>query len=163
MNIYEITGKYQILQHAMELNPDDETLVLEFEKIEDEIEVKAENYAKVIKNLEALAEGLKAEEKRFYERRKVIENNIKACKDNLMWSMKQTGKEKFKTDLFSFSVAKNGGKAPLVVDVPAADLPAELQSVTIDVDKDALRSYIEETGDLTYGHFAEKGEHLNIR
>ena len=163
MTIYEITGQYKILEHAMALNPDDGALALEFAKIEDEIEVKADNYAKVIKNLQAEVEGLKAEEKRLYDRRKVIENNITKCKENLLWSMKQTGKEKFKTELFSFSVAKNGGKAPLVVDVPPAELPAELQSVTIDVDKDALRSYIEETGDLSYGHFADKGEHLNIR
>ena len=80
-----------------------------------------------------------------------------------MWSMKQTGKEKFKTELFSFSVAKNGGKPPLVVDVPAADLPAELQSVSIEADKEALRNYIEETGDLSYGHLEDRGEHLCIR
>ena len=163
MNIYEITGQYKLLETAMALNPDDESLQAEFDKIEDAIEVKADNYAKVIKNLKAEIEGLKAEEKRLYDRRKVIENNIKACENNLLWSMKQTGKEKFKTELFSFSVAKNGGKVPLVVDVPAADLPTELQSVTIDVDKDALRKYIEETGDLTYGHFADRGEHLSIR
>ena len=163
MTIYEITGQYKILEHAMALNPDDQALQLEFNKIQDEIEVKADNYAKVIRNLTAEVEGLKAEEKRLADRRKVIENNIKACKDNLMWSMKQTGKEKFKTELFSFSVAKNGGKLPLVIDVPATDLPAELQSVSIEADNDALRKYIEETGDLSYGHFEDRGEHLSIR
>lgn len=163
MTIYEITGQYKLLENAMALNPDDESLQAEFDKIEDAIEVKADNYAKVIRNLQADVEAIKTEEKRLYDRRKVIENNIKSCKNNLMWSMKQTGKEKFKTELFSFSVAKNGGKAPLVVDVPPAELPAELQSVTIDADKDALRKYIEETGDLSYGHFEDKGEHLNIR
>lgn len=163
MNIYELTDKYRLLENAMALNPDSEELKEEFAKIDDAIEVKADGYAKVIKNLQAEVEGLKVEEKRLSDRRKTIENNIKACKENLMQSMKDTGKTKFKTDLFSFTVANNGGKAPLVVDVPPAELPAELQSITIDADKDALRKYIEETGDLSYGHFEDKGQHLSIR
>ena len=76
MNIYEITGQYKLLENAMALNPDDESLQAEFDKIEDAIEVKADNYAKVIRNLQADVEAIKTEEKRLYDRRKVIENNI---------------------------------------------------------------------------------------
>ena len=163
MTIYEITGQYKLLETACLLNPDDEGLQAEFEKIADDIKVKADNYAKIIKNLEAEAEGYANEAKRLSEREKTIKNNVKRLKENLLWSMKETGEEKFKTDLFSFSIAKNGGKVPLVVDVPAEELPNELQTVIIEADKDALRKYIEETGDFTYAHFEDRGVHLSIR
>ena len=163
MTLYEITGQYKLLETACLLNPDDEALEAEFSKIKDDIKVKADNYAKIIKNLEAEADGFGNEAKRLAEREKTIRNNVKRLKDNLLWSMQETGEDKFKTELFSFSIAKNGGKEPLVVDVPAEDLPSELQSVSIDADKEAIRKYIEETGDLSYAHFADRGVHLSIR
>ena len=163
MNIYDLTGQYKLLETACLLNPDDEELQAEFEKITDDIKVKADNYAKLIKNLEAEAEGYANEAKRLSDREKVIKNNVKALKANLLWSMKETGEEKFKTELFSFSVAKNGGVDPLKVDVDVNDLPNELQKVTIEPDNEAIRKYIKETGDLSYAHFEERGEHVSIR
>lgn len=163
MNIYELTGQYKLLETACLLNPDDEDLQAEFAKINDDIKVKADNYAKLIKNLEAEAEGYANEAKRLQDREKTIKNNVKALKANLLWSMKETGEEKFKTDLFAFSVAKNGGKQPLTLDVAVTDLPEELQKVTIEADNDKIRKYIEETGDLSYAHLEDRGEHLSIR
>ena len=163
MNIYELTGQYKLLETACLLNPDDEALQAEFEKITDDIKVKADNYAKLIKNLEAEAEGYANEAKRLSDREKIIKNNIKSLKANLLWSMKETGEEKFKTDLFAFSVAKNGGKQPLTLDVPVLELPEDLQKVTIEADNDKIRKYIEDTGDLSYAHLEDRGEHLSIR
>ena len=163
MTIYEITGAYKLLETACLLNTEDEGLQAEFSKIQDDLKVKAEGYAKIIKNLEAEAKGYAEEAKRLSEREKVINNNIKRMKENLFEAMKETGEVKFKQGVFSFSIAKNGGKAPLVVDVPAEEMPAELQKVTVEADKDALRKYIEETGDLSYGHIEDRGEHLSIR
>ena len=163
MTIYELTGQYKLLETACLLNPDDDALQAEFEKITDDIKVKADNYAKLIKNLEAEAEGYANEAKRLADREKVIKNNVKALKANLLWSMKETGEEKFKTDLFAFSVAKNGGKQPLELDVDVKDLPEELQKVTVEADNDKIRKYIEDTGDLSYAHFKDRGEHLSIR
>lgn len=163
MNLYDITGQYKLLETACLLNEDDKALEFELAKIEGDLIEKADNYAKIIKNLEAEKDGYEKEAKRLADRAAVIGNNIKSLKANLLWSMKETGKDKIKTNLFSISVAKNGGKAPLVVDVPAEELPTELQKITIDADKDALRKYIEETGDFSYGHIADRGEHVSIR
>ena len=106
MNIYELTGMYKVLEEGIALNPDDEALKEALAKINDDIETKAENYGKLIRNLEAELAGCKAEAKRFTDRAKTLENCIKNVKANLMWGMKETGKTKFKTDLFSFSVAR---------------------------------------------------------
>lgn len=163
MTIYELTGAYKHLELALACNPDDEELEAEFAKITDDLETKAEGYAKIIRNLKANVEGYKAEEARIAERRKVDENTIKRLMTNLMMSMKETGKTKFKTDLFAFGIAKNGGKEPLRIDADVESIPDELCKVTREVDNDKMREYIKETGDLSYAHLEDRGEHLTIR
>lgn len=163
MNIYELTGQYKLLEMAMLLNPEDEEIKAEFDKIADDIEVKADGYAKIISNMKADMTALDAEIKRLTERRDMFKRNIDRMKENLMYSMKETGKTKFKTELFSFGVAKNGGKQPLKLDVEVDALPEELTTTTVAPNNDAIRKYIEETGDLSYAHFEDRGEHLNIR
>ena len=163
MSIYDLTGQYKLLENAVMLNPEDMSLQEELEKVDDEIEIKAENYAKLIRNVEADIRAIRDEEIRLASRRVAKENFIKSLKSNLMWSMKETGKEKIKSELFSISVAKNGGKVPITIDVKPEELPKEFQKVIVEADKDALRDYIQETGDLSYAHFEDRGEHLSIR
>ena len=163
MNIYELTGAYKHLEMAIALNPDDEELKEELAKIDDGIEVKAENYGKIIKNLEGDVLGIDAELKRLQNAKASKMNTINRMKENLMTSMKETGKTKFKTELFSFGVAKNGGLAPLELTVKPGELPSEFQKVTIEADNKALRDYINETGDLSYAVLKDRGEHLNIK
>lgn len=110
-NLYEITQDYMTILAMME-DPelDPKTLADTMEAVEGELEVKAENYAKVMKNLEADVSAIKAEIDRLFERKKTIENNIKRMKQPLQVSMETTGKTKFKTELFSFSVRNNAPK-----------------------------------------------------
>lgn len=163
MNIYELTGQYKLLETAILLNPEEDELKAEFDKINDDLETKADNYAKIIRNFNADVDALDTEIKRLTDRKKMINNNIDRMKANLMYSMKETGKTKFKTELFSFGVAKNGGKQPLKLDVEVDALPEELTTTTVAPNNDAIRKYIEETGDLSYAHFEDRGERLNIR
>lgn len=161
MNLYELTAVYQRLQDQIESGEDYDGIL---EVIGDEIETKADGYARVIRNMEAEAAAFKAEEKRLAEKRKVCENAVDRLKKNLFDSMKATGKEKFKTELFSFAIQGNGGKLPVIVDVKdTSELPDDLVKITEAPDLDAIRAYIEETGDLTYAHFGERGESLRIK
>lgn len=161
MNLYELTAVYQRLQNQIEQGEDVEGILA---VIGDELEAKADGYARVIRNMEAQASAFKEEEKRIAENRKRLENGIERLKQNLFESMKATGKEKFKTELFSFSIQKNGGKIPVIVDVKdTSELPDELVKIIETPDLDAIRKYIEETGDLTYAHFGERGESLRIK
>lgn len=161
MNLYKLTAVYQRLQNQIEQGEDVEGILA---VIGDELEAKADGYARVIRNMEAQASAFKEEEKRIAENRKRLENGIERLKQNLFNSMKATGKEKFKTELFSFSIQKNSGKIPVIVDVKdTSELPDELVKIIETPDLDAIRKYIEETGDLTYAHFGERGESLRIK
>ena len=160
MNLYELTPVYQRLQNQIEQGEDVEGILA---VIGDELEAKADGYARVIRNMEAQVESFKAEEKRIAENRKRLESGIDRLKQNLFESMKATGKTKFKTDLFSFAIQKNGGADPVIVDVPTDDLPDDLVQITEKPDLKAIAEYIKETGDLTYAHFGERGESLRIK
>ena len=85
----------------------EENLEDTLESINDTIEVKAENYAKIIRNLEGNVNMLKAEVERLNSRKKSIEGNIDRLKENLKMAMILTGKEKIKTGLFNITVANN--------------------------------------------------------
>ena len=160
MNLYELTAVYQRLQDQIEAGEDYEGILA---VIGDEIEAKADGYARVIRNMEAEAKALKDEEKRLAEKRKLREAAVDRLKQNLFESMKATGKEKFKTDLFTFSIQKNGGALPVIVDVDTEYLPDDLVQITEKPDLKAIATYIEQTGDLTYAHFGERGESLRIK
>lgn len=163
-SLYELTDWYlQLLDIMDDPDVDPATFDIMFKRINDDLEIKADNYAKIIKNMENQVEGIKAEKKRLTERQGTIEKNIDRLKDNLQQSMVVTGKTKFKTDLFSFSIQKNGGALPVIVDVGTDKLPDDLVIVSEKPDLKAIAKYIEETGDITFAHFGERGESLRIK
>ena len=108
MKLYELTQNYMNLQALLE----DETIsqdIIEaaMKEVGDDIEEKAQNYAVIMKNLEAEAAALEKEEKRLAARKSSLKNRNKILKDYLENSMKSIGKTKFKTNLFSFNIGKN--------------------------------------------------------
>lgn len=144
-NLYEITQDYMTILAMME-DPelDPKTLADTMEAVEGELEVKAENYAKVIRNLEADVTGIKAEIDRLSERKKTIENNIKRMKEALQFSMETTGKTKFKTELFSFSVRNNAPKVVMdeeyIENIPERFLKYSEPSINKSAIKEAIQS-----------------------
>ena len=163
-NIYEITQDYlKLMELASDPEIDPEIITDTFEAIDGELEIKAENYAKVMKNLEGDIAALKAEEERLAKKRKAIENNIKRMKGTLQEAMELTGKTKFKTDLFSFGIQKN---TPSVV-IDAADIrdiPEDyLKFKEPEVDKTAIKNAINAGVDFEGLAHLEVSQSLRIR
>ena len=139
----------------------DEQMILDtLESIEGEIEDKADGYAKIIKELEALRDARKVEAKRLTESATIFDNRIKGLKRNLFNAMKQTGKTKFATDLFTFNIAKNGGKQALTID---GDVPEEYTKTIIENDTDKIRQALENGEKLPFAHLEPRGESLRIK
>lgn len=165
MNLYDLTGDIQKLQNILEMGEvvDAELLADVLADTTADYEEKIENYAKVVKNLSADVDALKAEEKRLTTRRKALENNIDALKARMFDSMKATGKTKIKGSVFTVSIQANGGKIPVIVDVPTEKLPDDLVKIEEKPDLDAIAAYIEAHPGTPLGHFGERGESLRIR
>ncbi len=160
-NLYQLTNDYETVLNMLYDEDADEEMILDtLEAIEGEIEDKADNYAKIIKELEAKQNARKEEAKRLTESAKVFENRVKALKSNLFNSMKATGKTKFATDLFSFNIAKNGGKQTLTID---GDVPEEYTKTITENDTDKIRQALEKGEKLTFAHLEPRGESLRIK
>ena len=162
-NIYDITSDWFRVQDMME-DPelDSQTLADTLEAIEGELEIKAENYAKVMKNLEGDIVAIKAEIDRLTAKKRAIENNIKNMKATLQSVMEVTGKTKFKTDLFSFGIQKNAPS--VVIDTDINNLPPEfLKFKEPEVNKTAIKEAIQNGEDLSgYAHL-DQSTSLRIR
>lgn len=107
MNIYELGTNYQDVYNQIAQGDDSQVYIDTLDSINEAIESKANNYAKVIKNIEADNDMLDKEIKRLQSRKKSNENAIHNMKMNLQDAMEMTGKTVFKTPLFSFGIQNN--------------------------------------------------------
>ncbi|MBQ9657681.1 MAG: siphovirus Gp157 family protein [Clostridia bacterium] len=159
--LYELTNNYeQVLSMIYDEDVDEQMILDTLESIEGEIEDKADGYAKIIKELEALRDARKVEAKRLTESAATFDNRIKGLKQNLFNAMKQTGKTKFATELFTFNIAKNGGKQALTID---GEVPKEYTKIVVENDTDKIRQALENGENLPFAHLEPRGESLRIK
>lgn len=158
--LYELTGQYRELLELAESEELDKQLIADtLEGLDGEIEIKADGYAKVIRELEGKTAVLKDEIDRLSKRKSVIENNIKSMKEALQNAMFITGKTKFKTDLFNFNIQKNPPR--LVIDKPE-EVPEEyLIPQEPKIDTKAIKEILKQR-ELPFARL-EQSESLRIR
>lgn len=160
MTLYELTGQFKQLLEMIEsgeMSPED--LKDTLEGLEGEIEVKADGYAKIMRELEGQATVLSTEIDRLSQRKTSLTSNIKTMKESLQKAMESTGKTKFKTDLFSFGIQNN--PPSLVIDNPDS-IPEEfLIPQAPKVDNSKIKELLKTTS-LSFAHL-EQGQSLRIR
>lgn len=160
--LYKISEDYLKILEKLEGDESIEPQILKdsLESIEGEFEVKADNYAKIIKELRAESEKYAAEIGRMQTRMETLANNEKRLKQYLYESMKATGKLKFKTDLFSFDIQKNGGLRPMEI-IEGVEIAENYMKMIPDNSK--IREALELGKNLPFAVLKEKGDHLVIR
>lgn len=152
MTLYDITEDYlRLLELAEDPEVDQEVIADTLEAIEGELEVKAENAARVIRQLEADADALKKEADRFTKRQKAAENSIKRLKSLLQYSMEATGKVKFETEHFKFRIQKNPPALKLADDIDFANIPAEyIKFAEPEIDKAAVKAALKQGAEFSW-------------
>ena len=161
-SLYELNTAYRsLMERLYDEELPEEAIIDTLDSLEGAIEDKADGYAMIMRELEADADKLKAEEKRLESRRMALENKAKRLKANLYESMKAVGKPKFKTTLFSFGIQKNGGSLPVIL-TPGCDVPPEWLKPG-DPDTTGIRKHLEAGHELGFATLGERGEHLRIR
>ena len=162
--LYELTTDLLTLQELLESPLDDEEILKDtLEAVQGEYELKLEAYCKVIKNLEADIDALKNEAKRLTDKRKTLEGNVDRLKKAMFDSMKATGTERVKGQLFTVAIQKNGGKLPIVLDVDASKLPNKFVKVEKTPNLEAIYEVLNTNGTCNFAHFGERGESLRIK
>lgn len=160
--LYELTGNYLRLLEILEEDesPNEQVFKDTLEAIDGDFEDKADNYARIIRELHGEAEKYAAEIKRMQARMDVISNNESRLKRYLYDAMKATEKVKFKTELFSFGIHKNGGLQPMEI-LPGVEIPDEY--CRKEPDNTKIREALKNGAELPFAVLKERGDHLVIR
>lgn len=134
-SLYELNGIYlDILNNAADWDP--AAFAIAVDSIQDSIEVKLENYAKLIRHLEGEAAMIEAEEDRLAARRKSLENRIRDLKENMQLSMELTMTDKIKSPLFTIWLQTSNSAAVEITN--EKQLLKQYKSQEIKIDKKQL-------------------------
>lgn len=169
MRLYEIATDYRRLQDLLDSaeTPAEmrQTIIDTLESLSGDFEDKAENMAALIAEYKATAEGCAAEIQRLNEKKLRAENAIEPIKKYLMAEMQFTGIKKVKAGTWNITIAKNGGKAPIVWDddIEPEDLPEKYRSIYYKIDTAAVRDALEAGEALDFAKLGERGESLRIK
>ena len=137
--MYEITADYDRLSSMdMETDGDVEAFLSLMKELEGTFDQKAENYCKLIRNLEADAEAYKAEKDRLAKKQKSIENRVGEIKKYLQYEASkiiETGTSR-KVGLFTLAIRNNPEKLEVIDE---AYIPDIFKKVYTEIDKEMIK------------------------
>jgi hypothetical protein len=150
-SLYDIGARYAALLEKMENAEGDEALDVldELAMMDDELEVKAENYIRIIKAKEAEADGFDKEAKRLTAKRQAAENVAKRLKQAMLDAMKMANKTELPTSIGKWKVQSN----PLSCEVLDINKVPQEWHIKCDdkIDKVGLIKHYKMTGELVDG------------
>lgn len=155
MKLYDIAEIYENLE-----NIDDEVAVTTaMDAVDAALEEKLESTAKVIRNLEAEAEALEAEEKRLKARKTAVRNRIADIKGYVQENLEAMGKDKVTSGIFKWSIQAN---APSVNILDEDLIPDSYWKIERKPMKTEIKKAIE-AGELTEGVELVRTKSLRLR
>ena len=151
-SLYELSAEYAgfLDAYANAQNEDEAAEILQsLVDIHGELEEKAENYVKIIKNVHSDVDGYKAEAKRLTKKATVGENLIERLKNAMLEAMKMTDTQTIQTSIGKRALQMN----PMRCDVTDPDkIPQEWHIKVEDkIDKAGLIKHYKMTGELIEG------------
>ena len=144
MTLYELTGQILELQELMEDDVYEPELINDtMESVMYDFQNKADDYVKLIKNIESQVSALDEEAKRLKARQDKMNNKVKMLKDKLVTAMVATGTRKLQGTVGTLSLRRST-KIPSELtweNVPQEYVKTEVKK---SIDKVSLASAIKE-------------------
>jgi hypothetical protein len=164
LSLYQIAHEYRALvDHLMDTQTDAQAIADTLEGEAYPLEVKAQNVAYAVKNLEATAAAIKAAEQEMAERRKVTEKRAEQLREYAKTCMEVAGVSKIECPHFALTIKKN----PAAVDIfEAALIPQSFMKMPEppppSPDKAAIKAAIQ-AGNEVPGAQLSQGTRLDIK
>jgi len=161
-NIYELSSELESIESFVEEYaenhdgeiPDD--VFDAFDLLTEDFEQNAEGVADLIRKKEDEAQQILARAKKFGDYARRLTRTVECLKGAVKRGMEATGKKK----CGPFSVCKNGGKLPVVVD---GDVPEEFLIFEPKQDSDKIREALLQGAELPFARFGERGTHIRMK
>jgi hypothetical protein len=159
LKLYELSQNYvQLLELADSV--DEEIFQDTLSSLEEAIDDKTENMAKLIRCLESDCKAIKEEEQRLADRRKALENRISSVKEYLQNQLEVAGLDKVKRPTVTVSIQLN---PPSVLVKDESLIPSHyMVPVPAKLDKKAVLSFLKEGGEVP-GCEIQQSKGLRIR
>ncbi|MGZ8246222.1 siphovirus Gp157 family protein [Methylomagnum sp.] len=164
LSLYQLSGSYlEALDFLTDPEADlpAEAVNDTLEALTGELEDKAVNVAKFLRNMEALAEAIKAAEADMAKRRKTLESRVQWLKDYLKGNMERTGITKIECPYFKLSV-QNNPPAVHILDEDAVPAEFKEEVVSWKIDKTAIKKAVQ-SGQTVPGVSLSIGTRLVIK
>jgi hypothetical protein len=156
-----------ICEHGGDMsNPDVVSALDTWEKeIAVNLETKVDHYAALITMLNARAEVRAEESKRLSNLAWTDDNTAKKLTERLKYVLQTIGIAKLDTPRYRLSLAKNGGKLPLKIECPLAELPESYRENIIEIraKTDEIRAALERGEQIKGCVIGERGVSLRIK
>lgn len=142
ISLYEMVSDLVELVGIEEMDENAKAEIMD--QIKETMENKAENIIAVIRNYETRIEGIKAEEKRLAEYRRIEEKKLRRLKDYSIECMQMLGNKKLETNLGRISLAKKPGS---LIITDESKVPEQYKSVTqvTSIDKVQIKKDLKES------------------
>lgn len=169
-SLFDLTGALVDMLYRYDAAMEDgevdiaEAIEAEFLALGDDFDAKADAYTALIREAQARADAIKAEEQRLREHRAAHERKAERLTQSLKAAMIAVGAKKAGT-LRTASVVANGGKTPVEFDdVSMDELEAlDLVRVKLEADMNKIRAELEAGTALPFARLVERGTHLRIK
>lgn len=166
--LFQISEDLEMLHDLMESIDTDEGQTVEIlaylEDTQKELSTKLDNYAEFICELTARAEARKQRAKEMTELAKADEAMVKRLKSTLQYFFEREGLKRQDTDRHRITLAKNGGKAPVLFDDTfPEDMPEKYQITVIKPNTDAIRADLEAGEELPFARLGERGQSIRVK
>lgn len=163
--LYELRGQYKAIMD-LTYDVDDEKAEVQnaLDMVKDEINVKVGNGIGLIRSLEALIESIEDEKRRLGRRQAALERRVKYIQEYYIDNLKSMGLNKVITPRGVMSVARAGGRLPLIIEdeskIPS-EYKVEIPSKKV-VDKETLRLALEAGEEVEGAHLEARKEYLRL-
>lgn len=153
MKLYELTDeRLKLLEMLEDEDVSEEaikdTLEMNFLDIKD----KFDGYGKILRQMQADREMVKAEKMRLATREKAIDNGIERLRNYMLNAMLLMDETKVKTELFTVSVTN---RKKLVLDIAEENVPIEYAKLTVKADTKKIAEDMDKGYDIDFAHFEE--------
>jgi len=132
--------------------------------LKEERDAKLDAYAKFMAKREMYMDGRRKEAARITALADADERAITRAKERLKFMFEQENWAKVETAYHKFSICKNGGKTPVIIDPVDIDkVPDDYKKVETTVNTGAVREALEAGKELEFARLGERGTHLRIK
>lgn len=172
MRLYDIAADFRRLSDLLEdeSTPEEmrQTIIDTLESLDGDFEDKAEGIAALIAENNATIGAIEDEIDRLRAKAGRLERQNDSLKRYLKAEMDFTGKRKLNAGIWKITIAKNGGKAPIVWktepdELDLGSLPEKYVKRTESINTAAVRETLEAGGFLSFAELGERGESLRIK